>query len=113
MRFQELSGLGQRILLRLRLLLISVAWRWRANFPNAFVKVVMSYSKGDAVVLIYEDRTVEAVVQVIAGAGMLIGFDAIIGGHVGSMPLRLQDAARGLYLSVDGTEVTIRRKLSS
>ncbi|MCA1452815.1 hypothetical protein I6F35_06220 [Bradyrhizobium sp. BRP22] len=74
---------------------------------------MISYSKGDSVVLICDGRTVDAKVLMGNQAGVLVGFDAIVGGYVGSMPLRVRDATLGLYCSVDGTEVVIRGKLSS
>jgi hypothetical protein len=75
----------------------------------------MTYQKGDAIVVICDDQTVEAEVLMISEnqSAALIGFEAIFNGHVGRMPLLLQDAERGVYQSMDGTEITIRRKLSS
>lgn len=75
----------------------------------------MIYRKGDAIVVICDDQTVEAEVLLISEnqTAALIGFEAIFCGHVGRMPLLLHDAERGVYRSMDGNEVTIRRKLSS
>lgn len=75
----------------------------------------MTYQKGDAILVIYEGRAVEAEMLLISKdqSAAVIGFEAIVAGHVGKMPLLLHDAERGLYRSTDGTEVIIRRRLNS
>jgi len=73
----------------------------------------MMYSKGDAILIACEDRTIEGEVLMISEnqVSALISFDAMIGTHAGMMPVTRWDAARNAYRSIiDGTEVTIRKK---
>lgn len=71
------------------------------------------YTKGDAILIDYEGRTVEGEVLMISEnqVSAIIGFDAMISGHAGMMPVTRWDKARNVYRSIiDGTEVTIRKK---
>jgi hypothetical protein len=79
----------------------------------------MSFSKGDQCRVTCGDRTVDAVVVLISDnqISAFIEFDAMLGGHVGKMPIIANtstDAARGIYHSIiDGTEVTLSKRMSS
>jgi hypothetical protein len=69
------------------------------------------YRKGDAIEVVHEGRTVEGNVIFASpnGLSLMIGFDAMLGGHVGMMPVTMRDATTGNSV-VDGTEVTIRKR---
>jgi hypothetical protein len=81
----------------------------------------MTFSSGDKCLVTCGDRTVEGVVTMISEnqISAFIEFEAMLGGpegfHVGQMPVMAwtsTDAARGLYHSIiDGTEVTIRKRI--
>lgn len=49
----------------------------------------LSLHKGDAVVITYDGRTVDGEVLMASGNGMslVLGFDAMLGGHLGVMPV--------------------------
>jgi hypothetical protein len=76
----------------------------------------MTFSSGDECIVTCGDRTVDGLVVLISDnqISAFIQFEAILNGHVGSMPIFAQtstDAARGIYHSiVDGTEVVLSRK---
>lgn len=55
--------------------------------------------KGDLVWIGCDDRSVEGWVLLASenGASLMLGFEAILGGHVGMMPVLLQD---GVYRSI-------------
>jgi hypothetical protein len=72
----------------------------------------MKYVKGDAIEVTCEGRTVEGEV-IMASANslsLMIGFEAMLGGHVGMMPVMMRDAHNGSSI-IDGTEVTIRKRV--
>ena len=73
---------------------------------------IPTYAKGDAIEIVHEGRAVEGTVIFASpnSLSLMIGFDAMLGGHVGMMPVTMRDATNG-YSIVDGTEVTIRKKV--
>jgi hypothetical protein len=73
----------------------------------------MTYSKGDAIQITCDDRTIDGWIIMISEnqVSALIGFETILGKHAGMMPIMRRDLERGVYRSIiDGTEVTMRRK---
>jgi hypothetical protein len=42
------------------------------------------------------------------GLSLMIGFDAMLGGHVGMMPVTMRDGVSGFSI-IDGTEVVIKK----
>jgi hypothetical protein len=71
----------------------------------------VSYAKGDPIDVTCDGRTVEGIV-IMASANslsLMIGFEALFGGHAGMMPITMRDAHNG-YSIIDGTEVTIRKR---
>jgi len=71
----------------------------------------MTFEKGDRIKIVYGEREVEG--EVVIGshnnAALMISFDAMLGGHVGVMPVLVHDQERGIYHSIiDGTEVRIQ-----
>jgi hypothetical protein len=54
---------------------------------------------GDPIWIDYEGRTVEGTVMMASenGRSLMLGFEAMLGGHVGMMPVLLQD---GVYRSI-------------
>ena len=72
----------------------------------------MSYTKGEAIDVTCEGRTVEGVVIFASpnGLSLMIGFEALFGGHAGMMPVTMRDGSNGFSI-IDGTEVTIRKRL--
>lgn len=71
----------------------------------------MTYTKGDPIDVDYDGRTVEAIVVMASpnGQSLMIRFEAMLGGHVGMMPVTMIDDFNG-YSIMDGTHVTIRKK---
>ena len=69
------------------------------------------YTKGDAIEVSCEGRTVEGVVIFASanGLSLMIGFEAMLGGHAGMMPVTMRDATSG-YSIIDHTEITIRKR---
>ena len=68
------------------------------------------YTKGDAIEITCGDRTVEGVVLIGSpnNVSLMIGFEALLHGHAGMMPIFLHDD--GVYRSIiDGTEVTLKK----
>jgi hypothetical protein len=59
----------------------------------------MIYSRGDPVMMIHGDQTVDAEVLMVSEnqSAALISFEAIVGGHVGKMPLLLHGAMLAIY----------------
>ena len=72
----------------------------------------MTLVKGDKIEIDNDGRTVEGVVVFASpnGISLMIGFDAMLGGHVGMMPVTMTTEING-YSIMDGTEVVIRRKV--
>ena len=71
----------------------------------------MIFQKGEAVEITCEDRTVEGQIMLISPnqVAAMIAFEAILGGHVGRMPVMKH--SDGVYRSIiDGTEVRISKK---
>ena len=73
----------------------------------------MRYAKGDAIEVTYEDRTVDGTVIFASpnGLSLMLGFEALLGGHAGMMPVTMRDGSNGFSI-IDGTEITIRRKVT-
>lgn len=71
----------------------------------------MKYAKGDAIEVSCNGRTVAGTVILASdnGISLLIEFEALLGGHLGKMPVTMIDGTNG-YSIIDGTEVTIVRK---
>jgi hypothetical protein len=76
----------------------------------------MTFSSGDECIVTCGERTVDGLVVIISEnqISAVIEFEAMLGGHVGMMPVFAQtstDAARGIYRSIiDGTVVVLSRK---
>jgi hypothetical protein len=72
----------------------------------------MKYVKGDPIDVTCDGRTVEGVVFLASAnsLSLMIGFEAIFNGHVGMMAVTMTDANHG-YSIIDGTEVTIRKRM--
>lgn len=70
----------------------------------------MKYSKGDAIEVTCNGRTVDGIVVLASpnSQSLFIAFDAMFGGHVGMMPVTMRDANSG-YSIIDDTEITIRK----
>lgn len=69
------------------------------------------FTKDDAINVTCEGRTIDGVVLIASpnNVSLMIGFEAMLNGHVGMMPIFLHDD--GVYRSiVDGTAVSIRKK---
>lgn len=71
----------------------------------------MKYTKGDTIWVSCEGRTVDGVVIMASenSLSLMLGFDAMFGGHVGMMPVTMIDEFNG-YSIIDGTEITIRKR---
>lgn len=66
---------------------------------------------GDAITIIHDGRPRPGRVVMVSDnqVSALIGFDGLVGGHAGMMPVMRWNAQRKIYRSIiDGTEVTIR-----
>jgi len=72
----------------------------------------VSYVKGDTIEVTCQGRTVDGVVVLAStnSLSLMISFDAMFGGHVGMMPVTMRDDSNGFSI-IDGTEVTIRKKV--
>jgi hypothetical protein len=73
----------------------------------------MTFKNGDEVLITHEGRIVPATIVMISRnqVSALIEFDALLGGHAGTMPIMRHDREKGIYRSIiDGTEVTLGRK---
>ena len=70
-----------------------------------------SFINGEAIEISCEGRTVNGVVIFASpnGLALMLGFEAILGGHVGMMPVTMLDATSG-YSIIDRTAVTIRKR---
>lgn len=70
------------------------------------------YAKGEAIEVTCEGRTVEGVVIFASanGLSLMIGFEAMFGGHAGMMPVTMDSATNG-HSIIDGTEIIIRKRL--
>lgn len=70
------------------------------------------YAKDDDIEVTCEGRTVEGKVILASpnSISLMIGFEAVFGGHLGMMPITMRDANNG-YSIIDGTEVTIRKRM--
>ena len=75
----------------------------------------MTLRQGDSIVITCEDMQVDGTVVIASenNVSLMIRFEAILGGHVGMMPVLLH--GDGVYRSIiDGTEVSIeQRRLNS
>ena len=60
-----------------------------------------------------DGRTVDGVVVFAShnGVSLMLGFDAMLSGHVGMMPVTMRGDANGISV-IDGTEVSIRRRMA-
>jgi hypothetical protein len=103
------------ILLLLPDILQNVARQMREEERNG-----MTFSNGDKCWVTCGERTVEGVVMMISDNQIsgFIQFDAMLGGHVGKMPIMAwtsTDAARGLYHSIidPDVEVTLKKRQES
>lgn len=69
------------------------------------------FIKGEAIEISCEGRTVQGVVIFASanGLALMLGFEAMLGGHVGMMPVTMLDASNG-YSIIDRTAVTIRKR---
>lgn len=77
----------------------------------AAIKKLVNVKKGDTVELTVDDRTVEALVLLASpnGRSLVLGFEAILDGHVGKMPIFNDD--KGTYRAlITGKEVQIAKK---
>lgn len=72
----------------------------------------MKFAKGDRIEIDYNGRTVDGAVTLASpnGLSLMIEFEAMLGGHVGKMPVSMIDATNG-YSILDGTEITIRKRV--
>lgn len=72
----------------------------------------MKFAKGDRIEIDYNGRTVDGAVTLASpnGLSLMIEFEAMLGGHVGKMPVSMTDASNG-YSILDGTEITIRKRV--
>ena len=70
------------------------------------------YKTGDAVEISHNGRTVEGTVILASsnGLSLMLQFEAMLGGHVGMMPVTMTDGENGFSI-IDGTEVVIRRRM--
>jgi hypothetical protein len=69
----------------------------------------MTYKRGDFVQLECKGQTVKAMVYLASsnGKSLMLGFDAMVDGHVGMMPIFLDDG--GVYRSiVNDVEVKLK-----
>ena len=69
-----------------------------------------AWKQGDVITIACDGRSVEGVILLASknGASLMIGFEAILHGHVGMMPLARGDD--GVYRSImDDTEVAISK----
>jgi len=72
----------------------------------------MTFAKDDEIEIDSDGRTVDGIVIFASpnGISLMLGFEALLGGHAGIMPVTMRDAATGVSI-IDGTEVTIRKKV--
>ena len=72
-----------------------------------------TFIKGDAIEVVYKGHTVEGTVIFASpnGLSLMLGFEALLGGHAGMMPVTMRNDSDGFSI-IDGTEITIRRKES-
>ncbi|MBT1509362.1 hypothetical protein KIP88_02510 [Bradyrhizobium sp. SRL28] len=70
----------------------------------------MKYAKGDNIEVTCEGRTADGVVIMASenGLSLMIGFDAMFGGHLGMMPVTMRDGVSG-YSIIDGTEIVLKK----
>jgi hypothetical protein len=68
------------------------------------------FAKDDAVEITCDGRTVEGKVIFASsnGLSLMLGFDALLNGHAGMMPVTMRDSISGFSI-IDGTEVVIKR----
>lgn len=69
------------------------------------------FKAGDAIVIGYMERKIDGVIELASanGVSLMLGFDALISGHAGRMPVML--GADGIYRSIlDDTEVTVTKR---
>lgn len=72
----------------------------------------MTFQSGEPVEIVCDERVVEGIVAFASSnsVSLMLSFDAIIGGHVGLMPVGR--GGDGIYRSVmDGSEVTLRKRV--
>lgn len=72
----------------------------------------MTFANGEEILIDHEGRTVEGFVMMASpnGQSLMIGFEALLGGHIGMMPVTMTSETEGFSI-IDGTEVTIRKKV--
>ena len=70
-----------------------------------------TYTKGDPIWITCGERTIEGVIIIASDndLSLMLGFDAMLGGHAGKMPVTMRDASSGFSI-IDGAEVTIRKR---
>lgn len=69
------------------------------------------YEKGDSVQIEHEGRTVDGTITLASpnGKSLILAFEAMLGGHVGQMPVTMRDDGLTGYSIIDGTEVRVRK----
>jgi hypothetical protein len=69
----------------------------------------MKFEKGDKVLVTYEGRTVRGVIELVSAnqRSLAVSFEAIVGGHVGMMPLYKEDDASPYRSIVTSVAVTV------
>jgi hypothetical protein len=74
---------------------------------------VTYYKKGDDIEVTCQGRTADGKVLMASpnSQSLMISFDMICGGHVGKMPVTMTSEISGFSI-IDGTEVTIRKKVT-
>lgn len=70
----------------------------------------MTLKIGDRISIQYNGRTVPGEVTLASknGLSLMIEFDAMLGGHVGTMPVTMKSVTEGFSI-IDGTLVTIKK----
>ena len=71
------------------------------------------YKKGDLIEITCDGRTVEGVILMASSnsISLMIGFEAILHGHLGKMPVLMSDDLTSGQSIIDGTEVFIRKRV--
>jgi hypothetical protein len=73
--------------------------------------MTVPFAKHDLIEITYDGHTNDGVVIMAStnGKSLVVGFDAIIDGHVGMMPIVMEDGVSGHSL-ISGAEIIIKRK---